>query len=232
MIMTGGVVSACAPQITEIESPIPGSNLPPEVLRRYDQIEDDGRIIPAVNPAYLKPHLVRQEVPFDTSRPVDSIVVDPFNHALYLVLGGGRALRYGVAVGDAGRNFRGGATISRKQHWPSWTPTANMIRREPNVYGPFAGGVPGGLDNPLGARALYLYRNGRDTYYRIHGTSQPWSIGMSVSSGCIRLYNQDIIDLYERVPNGTRVHVMSRTESDARFAQQSAAMPGEMDAGL
>ncbi|WP_306120760.1 MULTISPECIES: L,D-transpeptidase [unclassified Roseitalea] len=136
------------------------------------------------------------------------IVVDPRNHFLYWTLRGPTALRYGVGVGRAGLAFRGEATVERKAKWPSWRPTDNMIRREPGKYARYANGVPGGPNNPLGARALYLYRNGRDTMYRIHGTNQPSSIGQSVSNGCIRMLNAHVEDLYERVPLGTRVVVL------------------------
>lgn len=137
-----------------------------------------------------------------------TIVVDPKNHFLYLTLRGGRARRYGVGVGKAGLTFKGSARIARKAEWPSWTPTAKMIRRSPGKYAKYAGGVPGGPGNPLGARALYLYRGNRDTYYRIHGTTQPNSIGRSVSNGCIRMINDHVVDLYERVPVGTTVVVL------------------------
>ncbi|KPQ10471.1 MAG: hypothetical protein HLUCCA09_00485 [Rhodobacteraceae bacterium HLUCCA09] len=130
-------------------------------------------------------------------------------HYLYYMLGEGQALRYGVAVGAEGMNFRGSAVVGRKAEWPSWRPTQAMIEREPEKYGPLAGGMEGGPDNPLGARALYLYRGGRDTAYRIHGTPQPWTIGRSVSSGCIRMVNDHVIDLYQRVPVGARVTVYS-----------------------
>ncbi len=127
---------------------------------------------------------------------------------LYWTLGDGRAIRYVVALGAAGRNFQGTATVGRKAEWPGWMPTANMIRQEPEVYGRFAGGLPGGHEwNPLGARALYMYQNGRDTYYRIHGTPQPWTMGQSFSSGCVRLINDHVVDLYDRVPVGTKVVV-------------------------
>lgn len=137
-----------------------------------------------------------------------TIVVDPKNHFLYLVERWGKARRYGVGVGKAGLAFKGSAEIKRKAEWPSWTPTANMIKREPQKYKRYAKGVPGGPDNPLGARALYLYKGGRDTYYRIHGTTQPNSIGRSVSNGCIRMINDHVIDLYNRVPLGTKVVVL------------------------
>jgi lipoprotein-anchoring transpeptidase ErfK/SrfK len=138
----------------------------------------------------------------------DTIVIDTKNHFLYLILGLGRARRYGIGVGKAGLAFKGTATIKRKAEWPSWTPTANMIRREPQKYAKYAGGVPGGPNNPLGARALYLYKGNRDTYFRIHGTTEPTSIGQSVSNGCIRMINDHAIDLYDRVPMGTRVVVL------------------------
>lgn len=136
---------------------------------------------------------------------IGTIHVFPSYFALYHIRGRGMAREYHIAVGDEGRNMSGTTTIRRKEEWPSWTPTQNMIRREPEVYGEFAGGMPGGGDNPLGARALYLYRNGRDTMYRIHGTPQPWTIGQAVSSGCIRLTNDDVMELYPQVDIGTRV---------------------------
>ncbi|RVT82078.1 L,D-transpeptidase [Rhodobacteraceae bacterium CCMM004] len=134
-----------------------------------------------------------------------SIHVFPRYFSIYYITAVGRAREYHVAVGDQGRNLRGTTVVRRKAEWPSWTPTQNMIRREPEVYAKYAGGVPGGPDNPLGARALYLYRGRRDTMYRIHGTPQPWTIGRAVSSGCIRLTNDDIIDLYDRVAIGSKV---------------------------
>jgi lipoprotein-anchoring transpeptidase ErfK/SrfK len=125
---------------------------------------------------------------------------------LYWTLGNGRAIRYKIAVGAPGRTFEGMAVIGRKAEWPRWTPTASMIEIEPEVYGPYASGLPGGHErNPLGARALYMYAGGRDTYFRIHGTPQPWTMGQSFSSGCIRLVNEHMIDLYDRVPVGTVV---------------------------
>ena len=155
----------------------------------------------------LKKKYLPQRVSFRGYAP-GTIVVDPRNHFLYLVESKTRARRYGVGVGKAGLTFKGTATISRKAKWPSWTPTKNMIRRSPEKYARFAGGVPGGPGNPLGARALYLYKGKRDTYFRIHGTTQPSSIGRSVSNGCIRMLNEHVKDLYERVPLGARVVVL------------------------
>ncbi|GAA0776362.1 L,D-transpeptidase [Roseibium denhamense] len=149
-----------------------------------------------------------QSVFYSMSYAPGTIIVDPKNHFLYLMGRWGRARRYGVGVGRAGLAFKGVATVNRKAEWPRWTPTKNMIRRDPGKYAKYADGVPGGPNNPLGARALYLYKNGRDTYYRIHGTTQPNSIGRSVSNGCIRMINDHVIDLYNRVPLGTQVVVI------------------------
>lgn len=156
----------------------------------------------------VEPKYEPQTVRYSMSYAAGTIVVDPRNHFLYLMERWGRARRYGVGVGKAGLAFKGVASIERKAEWPRWTPTKNMIRREPGKYAKYADGVPGGINNPLGARALYLYKNGRDTYYRIHGTTQPDSIGRSVSNGCIRMVNDHVIDLYNRVPLGTQVVVL------------------------
>ena len=149
-----------------------------------------------------------QRVIYPNRHKRGTIVVDPKNHYLYLVESRFHARRYGVGVGRAGLAFKGSARIGRKAEWPSWTPTKNMIRREPGKYAKYANGVPGGPGNPLGARALYLYKGKRDTLFRIHGTTSPRSIGRSVSNGCIRMINAHVIDLYGRVPRGARVIVL------------------------
>lgn len=158
-------------------------------------------------PFKLNPKFAPQTVRYTGYAP-GTIVVDPRNHFLYLQMRNGKARRYGVGVGKAGLAFKGTATVGRKAKWPRWTPTKNMIRREPGKYARYAGGVPGGPGNPLGARALYLYRGSRDTMYRIHGTTQPSSIGRSVSNGCIRMLNDHVKDLYVRVPVGAKVVVL------------------------
>jgi lipoprotein-anchoring transpeptidase ErfK/SrfK len=153
------------------------------------------------------PRLRRQRVQYNTRERPGTIVVDTGARFLYFVEEDGWATRYGVGVGREGANFRGRATIRHKAEWPSWTPTENMMRRDPRLR-EFASGVPGGPNNPLGARALYLFRNGRDTMFRLHGTNEPQSIGMAMSSGCIRLMNEDVIHLYSRTPIGTPVVVI------------------------
>lgn len=155
----------------------------------------------------LDPRYRRQIVDYAGTEPVGAIIVDPDQRFLYLVLGGGEALRYGVGVGRQGFGWSGRATVRRKAEWPTWTPTRRMIQEDPKLAR-WDHGMPGGPKNPLGARALYLYQGDRDTLYRIHGTNEPWSIGRAVSSGCIRLLNDDIIDLYARVPLGTAVLVL------------------------
>lgn len=141
--------------------------------------------------------------------PAGTIIIETGNHFLYLMLSNDEALRFGIGVGKAGLAFRGSANIGRKAKWPRWQPTENMIARSPEKYARFAGGVAGGPNNPLGARALYLYRKGRDTFFRIHGTTEPWSIGKSVSNGCIRMLNEHVTELYELVPVGAPVVVKS-----------------------
>ena len=150
----------------------------------------------------------RQVVTLNRAFPAGQIHVNTGQRFLYLTTGGTQALRYGVAVGADGRAFQGQATVSRKALWPSWRPTQNMIRLEPAIYAPFRNGLPGRHpQNPMGAAALYLARGGRETYYRIHGTHQPWTIGQSFSSGCVRLANDNMVDLYNRVGRGTQVFV-------------------------
>lgn len=155
----------------------------------------------------LPPHLRRKQVPYDGTEPAGSIVVHTADRYLYHVEAGGRAMRYGIGVGQEGLTLKGQANIGRKEEWPAWTPTANMIRRKPHLA-QYAGGVPGGPNNPLGARALYLYRGGQDTMFRLHGTNEPSSIGQAVSSGCVRLLNDDIVHLYDRVAVGATVTVL------------------------
>jgi lipoprotein-anchoring transpeptidase ErfK/SrfK len=182
----------------------------PYYLRMYGPILDEAYPIPAMDLRRVDPQWWRQEVAYFTTERPGTLVIDTPAHYLYLVLENGRALRYGIGVGkDEALVFRGNATIGRKAEWPRWTPTKSMIAREPERYGPWAGGMGAGPENPLGPRALYLYRNGADTLFRIHGTTEPYTIGTNVSSGCVRLMNQDIIDLYARVPVGARVTVIN-----------------------
>lgn len=159
---------------------------------------------PAFDPT---PQFVRIKKDFQPGQ----MLVLPRSYYLYYVTEPRQAIRYGVGVGKAGLEFTGTAVIQVKKEWPTWRPTNEMIERSPSTYGKFKDNdyvQPGGPSNPLGARALYLFQNGVDTYFRIHGTTQPESIGQSWSNGCIRMLNEHVIDLYERVPVGTVVTVL------------------------
>jgi len=160
------------------------------------------------NPPYqrasISPTYQRQIVQYHRKEAPGSILVDSKGPFVYYVLPGGKAIRYGAIVGEAGQNWTGVATVERKEEWPGWTPTPDEKRR----LGPLPNYVEGGARNPMGSRALYLYSSGKDTLYRIHGTNQPEYIGRAISSGCIRITNEDAIDLYSRVKLGATVVVL------------------------
>jgi lipoprotein-anchoring transpeptidase ErfK/SrfK len=160
------------------------------------------------NPPYqrasISPSYQRQIVQYPRTEAPGSILVDTRGPFVYYLLPGGKAIRYGATVGEAGQAWSGVATVARKEEWPGWTPTEDEKRR----LGPLPNYVPGGARNPMGARALYLYAGGKDTLYRIHGTNQPEYIGQAISSGCIRVTNEDVIDLYSRVKIGATVVVL------------------------
>jgi lipoprotein-anchoring transpeptidase ErfK/SrfK len=164
---------------------------------------------PASNPAtvpskhQIDPAYLPQSVSYSGSEKSGTIVIDTSKRFLYLVQSDGKAMRYGVGVGKQGFSWKGSQRISRKAEWPTWTPPKEMIARERRKGRILPARMDGGVNNPLGARALYL----GSTLYRIHGTNQPWTIGKAMSSGCIRMRNEDVTDLYERVPIGTRVVV-------------------------
>ena len=185
----------------------------PTVTPGYEGVQDGAFFIEPVDKQFLGDGNKREEVAYGAGDAPGTIVVDVYARKLYYVLDGGRAIRYAIAVGREGLSFRGSGVVGRKEEWPSWTPTRNMVRTRPDLYAAFAGGLPGGLDNPLGARALYLYRGGRDTMFRIHGTIDNASIGRATSAGCIRLFNQDALDLYARANIGTPVRVRTFEES-------------------
>ncbi|MCG8445158.1 MAG: L,D-transpeptidase [Hyphomicrobiales bacterium] len=162
--------------------------------------------VPRVNMARIPRQYHRQRVQYETNKKPGSVVVDVDQRYLHFIEPDGMAIRYGIGVGREGFAWKGTASVGRKAKWPTWTPPSAMIRRQPELA-IYRGGMPGGVDNPLGARALYLFRGGRDTLYRLHGTNEPWSIGQAMSSGCVRMLNHDVIDLYERCKIGSRVYV-------------------------
>lgn len=157
--------------------------------------------------AVMDPKFKRQVVPFRTSEAPGTIIIDTDKKFLFYVLPNFQAIRYGVGVGKEGFGWSGKVRVGRKAEWPRWTPTQDMIQRDPSLV-KYANGMPGGENNPLGARALYLFEGNQDSLYRIHGTNEPWSIGLNVSSGCIRMLNEDVKDLYSRVSVGTPVFVL------------------------
>jgi len=177
--------------------------------------------VPAVPLSEVNPNYLRRVVSYPSNEPPGTIIVDPNSRYLYLVQGGGRAIRYGVGVGRQGFGWSGVATVRDKQAWPDWYPPKEMIQRQPELRRQLTQlrsgvGVAGGPGNPLGARALYLWAGGKDTLYRIHGTNEPHTIGTSVSSGCIRMLNQDVIDLYQRTPLNAKVVVLGSRVSEVR----------------
>jgi lipoprotein-anchoring transpeptidase ErfK/SrfK len=209
-----GAVTGAAPGVTGTEQQFQiGADGRPTVLSALPPEEQ-----PEVGPAQLPPNLRRQEVAFATKEPPGTIVVDTPNTYLYYVLGGGRAIRYGVRVGRDGFTWTGVQKISRKAEWPDWHPPTEMIERQPYLPRFMAGG-PG---NPLGARAMYL----GSTVYRIHGTNQPSTIGKFVSSGCIGMLNEDVSDLFERVKVGTRVVVWPGGPAPGTTTASAAPQPG------
>ena len=174
--------------------------------KHYGPKPDERFPIPGVNLNKVSAKYYRQTVRYASKEAAGTIIVDPRNHYVYRIEGDGMATRYGVSVGRAGFLWNGEAYVGRKSEWPIWTPPKEMIERQPEAA-KYAGGMKPGLDNPLGARALYIFQGKEDTLYRIHGSPEWWTIGKSVSSGCVRMINQDVVDLYARVPDGTTIVV-------------------------
>lgn len=167
-------------------------------------VTDNGIAYRSTNFKAIDPVWHRQVVKYFSPEPPGTVVVDTRNHFLYWIWENNTAIRYGVGVGKEGFKWYGRARIDRKAEWPRWVPPPEMLKRRPDL--PKV--MKGGPNNPLGPRSLYLYSNGVDTLYRLHGTTQPWSIGTDASSGCIRMFNEDVIDLYQRCPKGTLVLVL------------------------
>ncbi|PDV88827.1 hypothetical protein CO652_09670 [Rhizobium sp. H4] len=169
-------------------------------------------------PKYVKPQFKRKKVRLVTTEAAGTVIIDTNNKYLYLVEGNNRATRYGIGVGRDGFGWSGIVKIGRKAEWPAWTPPAEMRRREAAKGHIIPAYQEGGEDNPLGARAMYLYQGGRDTIFRIHGTNQPWTIGLNMSSGCIRMMNADVMHLYDRAAVGTKVIVIGPGNKQGKVA--------------
>ena len=212
------------PAEPRIQLPLPGEPRPnPRALDANVEQQSIG-VYGRIDPIY-----VRRAVYFPSTEKPGTIVVDVQNRFLYSIEGNGRAIRYGIGVGRQGFSWSGIATVRDKQEWPDWYPPKEMMERKPELMSQVSVlqsglGVPGGPTNPLGARALYLWQNNKDTLYRIHGTNEPWTIGRNVSSGCIRMLNQDVIDLYHRTPLGAKVVVLASSGRAATTA--STIRPG------
>lgn len=206
--LAGLAITGCA---STSKAPVPVSLAQdPAYLAMYRAMPEEPFPLPAIDLKKVPDRFLRQQVDYPTSERVGTLVVDTSNYYLYLVQEQGKAMRYGVGLGRAGFEWSGRARIARKAAWPKWTPPEEMIAREPELeqWSWRNGGMPPGLQNPLGARALYIFQGNKDTLYRVHGTMEYWTIGSAVSSGCVRLINQDIIDLYSRVPSGSPIVVI------------------------
>lgn len=204
LALAGCSTTATPPETAEPPGP------PTNYVAMYGPMPQETFPLPAVDLEKVPRKFWRKQVNYSSPHPVGTIIVDTRSFYLHLVQKGGKAMRYGVGLGRAGFDWSGTGVIQWKQRWPKWTPPDEMIARQPELerWSVRNGGMPPGLDNPLGARALYIFQNGEDTLYRIHGSPEYWSIGKAVSSGCVRLMNQDIIDLYDRVPSGARLVVV------------------------
>lgn len=210
-------LAACQPRQPQVQAPM--SDFDAEVARWYIGYEpDEPYDIPLVDLNLMPEDMRRQIVPFHGFERPGTIIVDIDQRHLFYVFADGTAVRYGIGVGKQGYTWRGAAHIGRRGVWPNWSPTTTMVRIKPEL----PRFVKGGIDNPLGARALYLYSGSSDTLFRIHGTNEPWSIGHAVSSGCIRMLNQDILDLYNRVEIGSPVVV--KRSGRKRIADETEAM--------
>ena len=180
---------------------------PEEAAKLYGPAPDEKFPIPAVDVSKIDPKYYRRTVSYESKEAPGTIVVDPANYYVYRIEGDGAATRYGANVGREGFLWSGDAYVGRKAEWPTWTPPKEMIQRQPEAA-KYARGMPGGLENPLGARTLYLYQNGKYTLYTLYSTSDPETIGTNLTSGCTGLLSQDMIDLYARTPVKTKVVVL------------------------
>ncbi len=214
----------------QVAAPAPAPELG-DPVSMYSARVDEGYQLPAIPVDRIDPKYFRQMVDDPTGEAPGTIVVDTSQHFLYLVQPNRRAVRYGVSLGKAGFGWTGSAVIQWKKKWPVWTPPPEMIQRRPDLA-QYKDGMPPGPQNPLGARALYLFRNGQDTMYRLHGSPEWNSIGKNASSGCVRFMNQDIIDLYARVGGASPIHVRPNLSPGARMTSTSTRIAEAIDAGL
>jgi lipoprotein-anchoring transpeptidase ErfK/SrfK len=203
-----GCATTESPRLSLAAAREPGKTaVPADILAMYGPLPDEKFPIPAAHIGLVDPRYWRQAVDDPTGEAPGTVVVSTAERMLYLVGENGRAMRYGVGIGRDGFSWSGRARIAYNREWPTWTPPAEMIARQPELE-PYRHGMAPGLDNPLGPRALYIFQGNRDTLYRLHGNPDERSIGKAVSSGCVRLLDQDVIDLYNRVPAGSPILVI------------------------
>jgi lipoprotein-anchoring transpeptidase ErfK/SrfK len=203
-----GCATTESPRLSLAAAREPGKTaVPADILAMYGPLPDEKFPIPAARIGLVDPRYWRQAVDDPTGEAPGTVVVSTAERMLYLVGENGRAMRYGVGIGRDGFSWSGRARIAYKREWPTWTPPAEMIARQPELE-PYRHGMAPGLDNPLGPRALYIFQGNRDTLYRLHGNPDVTAIGRAVSSGCVRLLDQDVIDLYGRVPDGSPILVV------------------------
>ncbi len=204
-------LAGCSTTASETVRPAAIPSVDPTLASIYGPMPDEQFPLPAVPYQKIDRRYHRQLVRDPTGERPGTLVVDTANFFLYLTQEGGQAMRYGVGLGRQGFEWAGKGVIQYKRRWPRWTPPDEMVARQPELqpYSIANGGMGPGLNNPLGARALYIFQNGEDTLYRIHGSPEWWSIGKAVSSGCVRMINQDVIDLHARVPDRTTIVVTS-----------------------
>jgi lipoprotein-anchoring transpeptidase ErfK/SrfK len=205
LLALAGCASTGSPRIAVAAPARP--QVPADVLMMYGPRQEEPYPIPAADIAKVDPSFWRQEVDDPTGEPAGTVVVDTGKRYCYHVLAGGRAMRYGVGIGRDGFAWSGRAHIAYKRAWPRWTPPAEMIAREPELE-KYRNGMEPGLDNPLGARALYIHQGNRDTLYRLHGSNEEFTIGHAVSSGCVRFLQQDVIHLHDAVRSGSPILVV------------------------
>ncbi|MGE0501494.1 MAG: L,D-transpeptidase [Rhizobiaceae bacterium] len=228
LALTGCTMTPDAPPVAAAPTE-PGFDDPRAM---YGARVDEGYQLPAIPIDKVDPQYLRQVVSDPTGEAPGTIVVDTSKNFLYLVRPGGRAIRYGVSLGRSGFEWTGSAHVQWKKKWPTWTPPPDMVKRDPKLAQYAENGMPPGPSNPLGARALYLFRDGKDTMYRLHGTPAWDSIGKAASSGCVRFMNQDIIDLYDRVQGKAPIHVRGSLDRSVMSKSSNSPTTTPMDAGL
>mgnify|MGYP000518237260 CR=1 len=198
------------PVVVEVDENFTTQSVPmPQAANAYGPLDDDGHWLPGIPLDNVPGQFLRREVAYDGSEQPGTIVVDTKSRHLYLVMADGRAMRYGVGIGRQGYAWKGEGRIQYRKTWPRWTPSEAYVADKPEMkmFSASYGGLVGGINNPLGARALYIFADGKDTLFRVHGTPDWKSVGKQASSGCIRMFNQDVIDLYTRVQNGAKIIV-------------------------